>query len=99
MDCRTKFYSSAVFSWKDGSFHCKILFLWYFSDFLRLVRVRSSSMTNRKLSRGVVCHYCHNLGHVCHNCRKLQNKNRRFQFVHHHKSLQFASTSISTLVE
>ena len=29
----------------------------------------------------------------------LQNKNRRFQSVHHQKSLQFASTSISTLVE
>ena len=26
MDRRTKFYSSALFSWKGGSFHCKILF-------------------------------------------------------------------------
>ena len=33
------------------------------------------------------------------NCRKLQNKNRRFQYVHHQKSLQSASTSISTLIE
>ena len=56
-------------------------------------------MTNTKPSRGVVCHYCHNPGHVRHNCRKLQNKNRRFQSAHHQKSLQFASTSISTLVE
>ena len=23
------------------------------------------------LLRGVVCHYCHNPGHVCQNCRKL----------------------------
>ena len=46
-----------------------------------------------------MCHYFHNPGHVCHNCRKLQNKNRRFLYVHHHKLLQFASTSISTLVE
>ena len=27
VDRRTKFYSSVVFSWKGGSFHCKILFL------------------------------------------------------------------------
>ena len=44
-------------------------------------------------------HYCHNSGHVRQHCRKLQNKNRRFQSVHHKKSLQYASTSISTLVE
>ena len=56
-------------------------------------------MTNSKPSREVVCHYCHNLRHVRQNFRKLQNKNRRFQSVHHHKSLQYASTSISTLVE
>ena len=99
VDCRTKFYSNAVFSWKGGSFHCKILFFWYFSDFQRLVRVRSVSMTNTKPLRGVVCHYCHNLGHVLQNCRKLQNKNRRFQSVHHQKSLKSAFTSISTLVE
>ena len=56
-------------------------------------------MTNTKSSRGVVCHYCHNPGHVRHNCRKLQNKNRRFQSVHHQKSLKSASTSITTLAE
>ena len=56
-------------------------------------------MTSKKPSRGVVCHYCHNPGHVRRNCRKLQNKNRRFQFVHYHKSLKFASASITTLVE
>ena len=71
----------------------------YFSNFQRLVRVRSASMTNTKPSRGVVCHYCHNPGHVLQNCRKLQNKNRRFQFVHHQKSLQSTYNSISTLVE
>ena len=80
-------------------FRAFILFFWYFSDFQRLVRVRSVSMTNTKPLRGVVCHYCHNLGHVLQNCRKLQNKNRRFQSVHHQKSLQSAFTSISTLVE
>ena len=99
MDRRTKFYSSAVFSWKGGSFHCKILFFWYFSDFQRLVRVRSTSMTNTKPLRGVVCHYCHNPRHVLQNCRKLQNKNKIFQFVHYHKLLKAASTSISTLIE
>ena len=33
VDRRTKIYSNAVFSWKGGSFHCKILFFWYFSNF------------------------------------------------------------------
>ena len=56
-------------------------------------------MTNKKPSRGVVCHYCHNPGHEHQNCRKLQNKNRRFKSVHYHKSLKFASTSITTLIE
>ena len=46
-----------------------------------------------------MCHYCHNRGYVRQHCRKLQNKNRRFQSVHHQKSLQSASTFISTLVE
>ena len=46
-----------------------------------------------------MCHYCHNLGHVRRNCRKLQNKNRRFQSVHYQKSLKSVSTSITTLVE
>ena len=78
VDCRTKFYSSVVFSWKGGSFHCKILFFWYFSNFQRLIRLRSDSLTNTKPSRGVVCHYCYNLGHVRQNCRKLQNKNQGF---------------------
>ena len=99
MDCRTMFYSNAVFFMERCYFLCKILFLWYFSDFQRLVRVRSVSMTNTKPSGGVVCHYCHNPGHVRQNCRKLQNKNQRFQSVHHQKSLQSASTSFSTLVE
>ena len=99
VDCRTKFYSSAIFLWKGGSFQCKILFFWYFSDFQRLVRVRSTSITNTKPSGGVLCHYCHNPGHVRQNCRKLQNKNRRFQYVHYQKSFKSASTSITTLVE
>ena len=54
-------------------------------------------MTNNKPSRGVVCHYCHNPGHVRRNCRKLQNKNQRFQYVHYQKSFKSASTSITTL--
>ena len=56
-------------------------------------------MTNTKPSEGVVCHYCHNPGHVRQNYRKLQNKNRKFQSMHHQKSLQSASASINTLVE
>ena len=46
-----------------------------------------------------MCHYCHNPGHVRQECRKLQNKNRRFQSVHYQKSLKSASTSITTLIE
>ena len=46
-----------------------------------------------------MCHYCHNPGHVRLNCRKLQNKNRRFQYVHYQKSLKSTSTSITTLAE
>ena len=46
-----------------------------------------------------MCHYCQNPGHVSQNCRKFQNKNRRFQFVHYQKSLKSASTSITTLVK
>ena len=56
-------------------------------------------MTNTKPSGGCVCHCCHKPRHVRQNCKKLQNKNRRFQSVHHHKALQSASTSISTLIE
>ena len=33
MDCRTKFYSSAVFSLKGDSFHCKIIFSGVFRIF------------------------------------------------------------------
>ena len=82
------------FSWKGV-----LLARSYFSDFQRLVRVRSASMTNTKPSGGAVCHYCHNPRHVCQNCRKLHNKNRRFQSVLHQKSLQSVSASISTLIE
>ena len=77
-------------------FIARSFLFWYFSDFQRLVQVKSASMTNTKPLGGVVCHYCHNPGHVRQNCRKLQNKNRRFQYVLHQKSLQSASTSIST---
>ena len=46
-----------------------------------------------------MCYYCHNPGHVLQNCRKLQNKNQRFQSVHHQQSLKSTSPSINTLVE
>ena len=46
-----------------------------------------------------MCHYCHNPRHVRRNCRKLQNKNRRFQYVPFQKSLKSAYTSITILVE
>ena len=39
-------------------------------------------MTDKKPSGGVVCHYCHNPGHVRRDCRKLKNSNRRFQCAH-----------------
>ena len=43
--------------------------------------------------------YCHNPGHVRRNCRKLQNKNLRFQYVHYQKSFKSTSTSVTTLVK
>ena len=46
-----------------------------------------------------MCHYCHNPRHVSRICRKLHNKNQRFQFIPYQKLLKFASTPISTLVE
>ena len=52
-------------------------------------------MTNKKPSSGVVCHYCHNLGHVRRDCRKLQNRNRRFSYVH--ESLKGVSTPSTML--
>ena len=54
MNYRVKFFLVQCFLWKGGPFPCKILFFWYFSDFQRLVRVRSASMTNKKPSGGVV---------------------------------------------
>ena len=39
-------------------------------------------MTDKKPLGGVVCYYCHNLGHVRRDCRKLQNRNKRFQYAH-----------------
>ena len=47
-------------------------------------------MTKKKPSCGVVCHYFHNPGHVRCDCRKLQNRNRRFQYAY--ESLKGAST-------
>ena len=52
-------------------------------------------MTNKKLSREVVCHYCHNSRHVRQNCRKLQNKNQRFQSVHNQESLKTISLPLN----
>ena len=56
-------------------------------------------MTKKKPLGRILCHYCHNPGHVCRNYRKLQNKNRRFQSSTYQKSLKSASTPISTLAE
>ena len=72
---------------------------WNFPNFQRLVRVKSASMTNKTPSGGLVCRYCHNPRHVSWNCRKLQNKNRKFQSVRYLKSLKSVSTSTTTLVE
>ena len=53
-------------------------------------------MTDKKPSGRVMCHYCHNLGHVHWDCRKLQNINQRFLYVH--KSLKGVSTPSTMLV-
>ena len=39
-------------------------------------------MTDKKPSGGVVCYYCHNPGYIHRDCRKLQNINKRFLYVH-----------------
>ena len=99
MDCRAKFYYSAMFFMERCHFPYKIQIFWCFSDFQRPVSVRFASMTNKKPSGGVVCNYCHNPSHVSRNCRRLQHKNRSFQSSQYQKSLKSASTSITTLVE
>ena len=53
-------------------------------------------MTDKKSSGGVVCHYCHNPGHVLWDCRKLHNRNRRFPYLH--ESLKGVSTPSTMLV-
>ena len=48
-------------------------------------RTKSSGSTLKPLgqsSRGVVCYYCHKPRHTCRECRKLLNRNRRFQSTH-----------------
>ena len=52
-------------------------------------------MTGKNSLSGVVCNYCHILGHVRWDCRKLQNRNLRFQYAH--ESLKGASTPITML--
>ena len=64
VNIRAKFSSRKVFFMKRCRFTCNILFFWYFSDYQRLIQVRSTSMTNIKPSGGFVCHYYHNPGHV-----------------------------------
>ena len=54
-------------------------------------------MIDKKPLGGVVCYYCHNPGHVCRDCRKLQNRNRRFPYVH--ESLKGVSTPSTMLAE
>ena len=53
-------------------------------------------MTNKKSSGGVVCHNCHNLGHISRDCKTLQNRDRMFQYAH--ESLMSATLS-TMLVE
>ena len=52
-------------------------------------------MTDKKPLGGVVCHYCHDLGHVCRDCRKLHNRYRSFQYAY--ESLKVASTPSTML--
>ena len=99
MVSRAKIYSCLVFFKERWSFFLQDPIFWYFPNFQKLVRVRSASMTNKTPLGSVVCCYCHNPRHVRRNCMKLQNKNRRFHYVHYPKSLKSASTSITTLVE
>ena len=38
--------------------------------------------TRRLEFRGVVCYYCHKLGHVIRDCKKRPNRNQKFQSAH-----------------
>ena len=67
-----------------------------FSDIFQIVRNRSALMTDKTPLGGVVCHYCHNPGHLCWDCKKLQNRDRRFQCAH--ESLKSDSTPSTMLV-
>ena len=53
-------------------------------------------MTDKKPSGEVMCHYCLNPKHVRRDCRKLHNRDRRFQYAH--ESLKSASTPSTMLV-
>ena len=53
-------------------------------------------MIDKKPSGGVVCHYCHNPEHVCQDCRKLLNRDQRFQYAH--ESLKNVSNPKTMLV-
>ena len=54
-------------------------------------------MTDMKPSYEVMCHYCNNLGHVRRDCKKFQNRNRRFLYVH--ESLRGVSTPSTMLAK
>ena len=48
-------------------------------------QTKSSGSTLEPLgqsSGGVVCYYCHKPGHTRRECRKLLNRNQRFQYAH-----------------
>ena len=53
-------------------------------------------MTDKKPSGGVMRHYCHNPRHVRRDCKKLHNRDQRFQYAH--ESFKRASTSSTMLV-
>ena len=71
MVSKAKIHYGVVFFVERWSFSLQDPIFWYFSNFQRLFRVRSASMTNKLSSRGVVSCYCHIPRHVRWNCMKL----------------------------
>ena len=45
-------------------------------------------------SGGVVCYYCHKLGHVIRDCKKRKNRNQRFPFAHKASTTEASDQSV-----
>lgn len=49
---------------------------------IRLNTYDGNSYTQRQDSSGIMCYYCHQVGHVKRDCRKLLNKSQKTRYPH-----------------